>query len=301
MRRIIGFAIVSAIVCGLFCCARTLHAAEPGSGVVFVQYGVTNQKTNPAWSPVLKDIMNHEAPGDSNHFDDLLTLAHEKTHLIHSHLRILHSNGTAAEAFALLSPHSEFLYRRTRIHPTWKRINAFYVQQDRAVIIEEPNMRKSNVVPFVPSSLRGPRFNLYLVGQTAWDDTPLYIFDEWNAYVNQGVTAVDLVQTGLWHYPWQDGVFGPMEFVAYSVATAMAVKSHDPNYFATNTQFKEFLAFNIVRAMDAFRKGSVMPAFKYDAQDAFYRKMCTAPDAAAFRTFATQMFGTEWTARVLGF
>ena len=150
-----------------------LFAENPGSEVVFTALPAFNSRTSAKWSPVLKDILNHEAPGDSNVYDDLLTLAHETSHGIHAHIR----NHMSSEG---------------------RRYNGFYVLNDRAVLVVEPNIRKSQIAKFIPSSLRGARYQLYLVGQVEWDDTPLYIWAEWNAYVNGGAAGGNLIQNNLW-------------------------------------------------------------------------------------------------------
>ena len=95
------------------------------------------------------------------------TNAHETGHGIHSYLR----NKYTAEL--------------------GKRVNGFYGLSGRGIIVQEPNIRKSQVNRFIPSSVRGYRFPLYLERQKEWDDTPLYIYDEWNAYVLGGKCCVD--------------------------------------------------------------------------------------------------------------
>lgn len=231
-------------ILGLLMCFIAVNAVavEPGERVEFTNLQAFNTNDNSNWGPVLKDIMNHEAPGDSDQYDDRITLGHETTHGINA-------------------------YIRNHLNQTGKNANGFYVLQNRAVVVVEPNIKKSSVANYVPPSLRGWSYDTYIVGQTEWDDTPLYLFDEWDAYVNGGATGVDLVQHQLWNDPWRDGVRGPLEFTVYALATAMAVKELDSNYFETNQQFKEFLAFNVKRAMQVYLTGSVMTAFKWDEQD----------------------------------
>lgn len=246
---------------------------EPGSLLQFVTHNQTNSQSDPSWGPVLKDIMNHAT--DSNSYDDKVTLAHETTHGINSYLRGHFGNG--------------------------KKVNGFYVLQGRGVIIEEPNIRKSQVGPFVPQSLRESRYNMYVVGMPDWDDTPLYLFDEWTAYTNGGDAGVDLEQRGLWHYGWRDAVMGQIEFCVYSIATAMAVKQLQPQYFAQNLQFREYVAWNLKRAMTSFKLGAAMPDFKWDTQDTYYTKLKTSADAETLRQFVRDQYGADWTREVMGF
>lgn len=251
--------------------------AAPGDGVTFLSYPRQKTKTNAQWGAVLTDIEEHlPASYGSTYYDsDRVTHGHETTHGINSDLR-------------------------NNYNDTGKRANGFYVLADRGVLVVEPNMRKSKIAAHVPASLRGPRFSLYITGQTAWDDMPTYVFDEWVAYTNGSAVAVDLYEAGKWTYGWRDGVAGTLEFTIYALATAMAVEQHDPTYFASNRQFHEFIAWNGRRAMDLYRRGAVMPPFQWDQQETYYRAIQESPDAEALRQFARRVYGDAWAHEVLG-
>lgn len=249
--------------------------ARPGENVQFIDYPQTNARSNAAYGEVLLDVMRHEAPNDHNSYDDKITMAHETSHGIHAYLRNRNQSGG-------------------------KRVNAFYVLNDQAALVEEPPIRKSAVARYVPSNLRGSRYDLYVVGQSAWDDTPLYLWDEWNAYVLGAEAGVDLVERGLWS-GWTDAVMGPLEFVVYAVATAMAVKDQAPSYFSSNQQFREFLAYNIERSMQVYNIGSQMTEFRWDRQDDYFEKFKTSAEATSMRQFLTITFGADWTNEVFGF
>lgn len=251
-------------------------SANPGDKLEIMELKPFNAKQNAKWSPVVKDVVNHEAPGDQNHYDDLITLAHETCHGTHA-------------------------YIRNKLNTTGQKANGFYLLENRIAVVIEPHIRKSQMVRYVPTSLRGDRFKLYIQGQVEWDDTPLYVFDEWNAYVNGGAAGVDLVNHGLWKSAWQDGVAGIIEFVVYSLATGMAVRDLDPDYFSRYTQFTEFLAWNIARSMKIFKEGAKMKEFSWDKQDKYYQNFIQSDDAKAMREFATATFGASWTKEVLGF
>jgi hypothetical protein len=255
---------------GILCLySSSLFAALLGDNVQFITYKATKHSTRADWGEALLDITNHEAPGDSNNYNDKVTLGHETSHGIHAYLRNKNTQ-------------------------PGKRVNAFYVLHDRGVIVEEPKIRKSQVAPFVPPSLRGSRYSTYITGQSAWDDTPLYIFDEWNAYVNGAEVGVDLVNKKLWKDGWRDAVMGPLEFSVYALATAQAVKKLDPTYFSTNKQFLEFVAWNLRRSMDLFLEGSLMSSFTWKTQDDYFRNLRKNPDAEGLRAFARETFGDEW-------
>jgi hypothetical protein len=136
---------------------------------------------------------------------------------------------------------------------------------------------------------------------TEWDDTPLYLWDEWNAYINGGAVGVDQVQGGLWHDDWQDGVAGQLEFSVYALALAQAVSENDPEYFADYRQFTEFLAWNLKRSFAVYALGSVMPQFRWDTQDRYLDSLRRSNDASELRAFTQRIFGAKWTKDVLGF
>ena len=84
-----------------------------------------------------------------------MTCAHETTHMINAALRNSLKKG--------------------------KNINVFYLPTGWACVIEEPNMRKSQVAQFIPSNVRGYRYSTYVTGASEWDNQPLYLVDEWAA------------------------------------------------------------------------------------------------------------------------
>ncbi|MEY4630947.1 MAG: hypothetical protein RIQ81_1067 [Pseudomonadota bacterium] len=242
---------------------------QPGAGLVTFDLPKFNNRTSSNWSPVLKDIMNHEAPGDSNNYDDLITLGHETSHGIHSHIR-------------------------NNLNQTGKRVNGFYLLDGLAVIIEEPAMRKSRVAPLVPQSLRNSRYDLYVAGSPDWDDRPTYLMDEWVAYTNGAAVGVDLAKRGMWRAGWRDGVRGAIDFSVFVTAMALAVERHDPAYFASNVQFREFVAWNLQRAMALFFEGRKFKEFASTDQDAYYATFRDSPEAAELRNFLIRTYGETW-------
>jgi hypothetical protein len=253
-------------------------APDPGDGVEWMIWPEQQTLGEASWGTDLIDIARHlpEEYGDTYWFDEPVTAAHETSHGIHAHLRNYEND-------------------------TGERVNAFYVLDDRAALVVEPDIRKSDVNPHVPAALRGPRYDLYLEGQDAWDDTPLYLFDEWNCYINGAEVGVQQVQEGLWQGSWQDAVMGPLEFTVYAIATAKAVAEGDPDYFASNLQFRRFTAWNIRRAMELHELGRAMEEFEWDEQDAYAATMRTSPSAESLRQFAKDTWGPAWTQDVLGF
>jgi hypothetical protein len=249
---------------------------QPGDGVIWLHFPAQQGITHPSWGEALTDIAQHLPAqyGNTYYSSDKVTHGHETSHGIHAHLRNYHND-------------------------TGARANAFYALDDRAALVIEPGIRKHQIAPHVPEPLRGPRFQLYLVGQTAWDDRPLYVWDEWFAYINGAAVGVDLVEAGMWTYGWRDAVMGPLEFTVYALASGMAVAEHDPSYFATYDQFRELLAWGSRRAMELHRAGAVMEPFAWQRQDDYHEALRTHPDAAPLRRFARDTFGDTWAEEVL--
>ena len=256
---------------------RPVAAGLPGENVQFLAFPTSRPGSNARWGGLLTDIWQHLPPsyGDQYWFEnEHITAGHETTHGINSDLRNNHND-------------------------TGKRANGFYVLGDRGVIVVEPNIRKSAANRYVPQALRGSRFDLYMNGQTAWDDTPTYIFDEWTSYINGAMVGVEQVERGIYGGQWTDAVYGPLEFTVYGLAVAMAAEQGDPAFFAANAQFKEFVAFSIRRSMEVYRKGARMNEFKWDVQDRYYTELTTGTAGASFRDFVRRVYGDRFLGEVL--
>ena len=178
--------------------------------------------------------------------------------------------------------------------------NGFYVLGNQAAIVAEPAIWKHDVAAYVPTVLRGSRFELYITGSTSWDDTPLYVWDEWNSYTNGTAVAVNLANASVWTYGWRDACMGTVEFVAYAIAVGMAVRDLDATYFATYDQFREFLAWNLRRSLDLFRACRVITDFAWTDQDVYYQNLQTHTAADPLRQFLVQTYGQTFTSDVLG-
>jgi hypothetical protein len=229
------------------------------------------------WSSYMTDVIRHLplSYGNTYYDSDKITYVHETTHGINSHLR-------------------------NYFNTTGKKANAFYVGKNQAVLVVEPKMLKSDANAFVPVSLREFRYSTYLVGASDWNDTPLYLFDEWVAYTNGTEAGVNLVQEGKWNAGWRDAS-GSLEFTVYAFAVGMAVEQKDPAYFTGYPQFREFLKWNAERAMALYQTTKTMPEFAWDKMDSYYAKMKTSADATAWRGFVKKTYGDAWALSVMGF
>lgn len=250
----------------------------PGSNLVILPFAAQKTASGAGWGTALTDIIRHipttygsqyDVPDDFVAWGDVGTLG------IDSYLRV---------------------YQNV----TGQRANGFYFLKDRfALVVEPPTTRVSSVATYVPASLRGSRFQSYLVDQaTTWDDTPTFILDQWNCETNASEVAVELAKAGSFPAP-RDGVSGALEFTVYSLALGLAVDTLDANYLATYTQFREFLAWETERAMGLYRAGAVLPSLAAASQDAYYGAWKTSADGKALRNFARRTFGGPYVTKVL--
>ena len=250
----------------------------PGSNLIILPLAVQKPVAGNGWGSALTDIVRHIPTMYGTQYDvpdDLVAWGTIGTLGIDSYLRS---------------------YQNV----TGKRADGFYLMKDRfALVVEPTTTRVSNVAQYVPTSLRGSRFQSYLVDQAiTWDDTPTFILDQWNCETNGSEVAVELAKAGVFTTP-RDGVSGSLEFTVYSLALGLAVETIDPAYFATYTQFREFLAWEAERAMGLYRAGAVLPSLASSTQDAYYAAWKISADGKALRNFARRMFGPAFVSKVL--
>jgi hypothetical protein len=158
----------------------------------------------------------------------------------------------------------------------------FYVQENRAVLMQEPVVTLAQVAAQVPTSLQGRGYNLYLIQQQAWfQEQPTYVFDEWTAYTNGSEARFRrrIVERG-------ETVKSMMEFIPYALCVPKAARSQD-------AQMQGFVRWQIERAAALYRVSGV----RTSTLDRFR----TAADAKALRQFTRQYLGADWTYQTLGF
>lgn len=192
------------------------------------------------------------------------TNAHESTHRLQSQLR--NANGG--------------------------RVNAFYLLNGKACIVKEPGIKLSYVSKFIPASLRSYRYQLYCVDQQHhWNNEPLYLVDEWSAYINGcSVSLEDSKARRLREKT--DAASGVIEMGIYSVAMAMAVEKYDPHYFKTDKQFLPFIRYQWKRAKAVYDEAA--PLFPSDNQVRQLKSLQSSPDAHDMREFIKNHLGGVW-------
>jgi hypothetical protein len=239
---------------------------EPEPKVAVPTFIQVEKFRNYSGDSVYADVLSHSKDRPYGDAHGRATNVHETAHGIHAYLRNKYRGGQ----------------------------NGFYCLKGRAVLIEEPKMRKSRVAEFVPQNLRSYRFNTYVSGQRAWDSTPLYLYDEWTSYVLGGTANVDDVKNGRYKKGWTDGVSGCLGFSIYAVATCMAVEKYDPDYWENNKQFRNFTIWMLRRAHETFMIGREMEEFKWDKQDRLLNELLTSREAEPMRKFIREHLEGVW-------
>lgn len=243
---------------------------------------------------ILQDIESHMPVKHGYRDKNKVTWAHETTHGINANIRNSNKDAT--------------------------KVNGFYCLEDRACIIIEPKMTIKSFADSIPQKLRGPSYELYLVEQAVeWNNRPLYIFDEWTAYINGTETGRELNHQG-WYYE----LLQAHNFNVYSMYLAKAVKETCPDYDCT--QMKAFMMWNIERTFrlaEPFDGKVLMLSWPEEASNThlhshdiphggddtdpirsaidYVQKVQTSSEAEEIRIFARNYFGTEWCKRVYGF
>lgn len=210
---------------------------------------------------ILSDIRTHIDDGGYYNDSDLITAGHETTHGINSVIRNKYYQG--------------------------KPINAFYCLEDRAIILNEPKTRIEKVAQYVPKSLRGSTYQLYMIDQarSGWGDRPLYICDEWISYTNGSEVRKDLkIQKRA------ETVQYMFEFNVYVLTLAKVLEEQESSY--DSSDFKNFIRWNIERSMKIYNE-------EEDAK-LYLEKIRKEQDAEDLRKFAKNYFGLDWCKKIFG-
>ena len=191
-------------------------------------------------------------------------------------------------------------YLRIYQNVTGQRANGFYLMKDRfALVVEPPTTRVTSVAPYVPASLRGSRFQSYLVDQaTTWDDTPTFILDQWNCETNGSEVAVELAKAGSFPAPTRRRV-GRARI--HRVLAGARPRGRDPRRDVTLQPTRNFANSwrgKPERAMGLYRAGAVLPSLAAATQDAYYAAWKTSADGKALRNFARRTWSAAYVTKV---
>lgn len=258
----------------------------------FKDYKPIRNSNNIELGSVLNDIESHMPEKHIYRDNDKITWGHETTHGINSNLRLEFSKTSVVLSDNTIKEIKYLGGMINDIHgkPVFKSfagINAFYLTNDKIIVLNEPNTTVAEIAKNVPQSLKGGVYNLYLINQAKyWNDTPLYIFDEWSAYVNGSLVRLDLSIKER-----SETVLYMLEFNVYAICIPMITE--------VDEEVKNYLKWNIKRSMKIYQDSKKLG--NYEKQDEYLNKMQNAPDAEDFRKFARNYFGSEWTKDNLNF
>lgn len=213
------------------------------------KYPDQNQRSNKNWGRALTDIARHlpagaEYDGAYRRFTedyDLVTAGHEWTHYLNAYLC---ESGTTA----------------------------YYLMDNKYVSLAIPKKLRG-LLPDVPACLQGNLYKLYFVtARASARFDPLYLLNEWTAYANDVTVALDQLAEGKPLNPFFPDATQPytagnvLEFTFYGCAVGMAVKRHDPEYYASEAgqKLREFITFNAVRSLEVYSKALKREALNQD-------------------------------------
>lgn len=222
----------------------------------------------PNW--IMVGEINQDAQGDSVYADTIrhcktwrqmqdrskTTTAHECTHGINSQIRNMAGASYDIE-MKMGSPSPVY-----KTNNGGEQKNGCYLLGGRGIILTEPPIRKREVAAAIPASLRGDRFSTYITGQRAWDDQPLYIFDEWSAYINGAKCGIDMAKRGetIEH---TDLMRGPIEFACYSLGLMSIVPDPKP--------LLPFFRWQWLNAWKTFQEGK--GTFPFSGQEEYAQRL----------------------------
>lgn len=182
---------------------------------------------------------------------------------------------------------------RNKAGGTHNRVNGFYCLKGRGIVLEEPNIKKSQVREFIPQIVRSTRYDLYIENSPDWENQPLYIVDEWVAYTISGMSAVEDHQNGLLK-EHTDGVFGCLEFSIYGIALCMTIEKYDPDYWKNNQKFKTFIYWWLRGSQNTFNAGRNLENLFWEGQEKLLNTLRTSPECHDMRRFIQKNFNSVW-------
>lgn len=201
---------------------------------------------DPTLGKILSDIDSHMPANHIYKDRDKITWAHETSHGIAARLRSQYGG------------------------------NAFYVLNDRAVLLKEPNTTLREVANRVPQSLRGSSYRLYLIDQQRyWNNQPLYICDEWVAYANGAATRAELKISSR-----GETVTQMLEFAVYTYYMGMPIE--------LDSNLKSFIIWHTNRVMIIYEDNLKLGGI--EAATAYLTKLRITPDGQDMRDWLRKLY-----------
>jgi hypothetical protein len=198
------------------------------------------------------------------------------------------------------NPFGDKYGRSTNVHETVHDINstisnlkmgyrAFYIGAGRCVWIKKPLLTMTDIIPYIPNTLRGYRYKTYFVENIKeWNDNALYPVDEWSAYICGAECAVDDHLSNIKAESKEDSVSGTLEFSIYGIALCMAIKDKDPEYWHNNMQYRHLIHLFLIKSENIFFEGK--DVFPSDKQDILLKSLRTDTNAKNIKDFLIKEF-----------
>lgn len=147
-------------------------------------------------------------------------------------------------------------------------MQGYYCLENREIHLPEASGKKSDCIKFIPTDMRAGRFKTYVTGQQAFANQPLYLLDEWIAYIN-GAKCM-LFMNGK-EGKMTDYLFGPVELCVYGIATALANPRQD---------IDDLVRWMAVETEQVYLAGK--DNYPWAQADKFYSMMKARPEFAKF-------------------
>ena len=250
----------------------------------------------------LADVVSRLSAADARLYrsDRDITTCHESTHGVNA---VIRNQQIRLEERTIEVKGSGLISRASRLHfvrvpiPTAIRdpriklgnVNGFYVLGGNGLRLNEPSFHLSDVAKAVPAELQGMSYKLYLQDQQRyWEDSPLYVLDEWSAYLNG-------LQCGLesgGHAVLESDVLQPMEFAGYAWTLLQLLREELGHVFAL-TPYRDFIAYQTVRTfrLCSDKRLSALPQARLQQACAAFQR--------SFATLITILCGLSWIGQLL--
>jgi len=149
--------------------------------------------------------------------------------------------GVYADSDIITTGHETLHCVNARIRNTHQGYNGYYFLENYAFILKSPPLTLSEIATNVPQDWRGPIYSLYLVEQQShWNDTPLYIVDEFSAYLAGTTVGLEVGNQDRTQQSFKSAI----EMYAY--CRVMEKLAKQTNY-ADQIQLDELMSFSYER------------------------------------------------------
>jgi len=273
---------------------------------------VVQPHPSPDLEPTLHDIESRMPRGHSYRDGRHITWAHETTHGLNARIRnqqvymlVVPSDYVTSAAdgeIIALSPNRRItvpvpaeMHKASiegRPAMAWSEKNAFYVLGGQAFRAHEPALKLADVANAVPRDLKGMAFQLYLRDQQRWwNDQPLYVWDEWSAYLNGLATALDGAPDGSF-----SDVLQALEFFVYGTVLFGQIQGNIVKPYSETSSTRElgsFVRFQAERTASMYLQ-SKSTSLDSTRQTDYIRRIFRSDGFTLYRHTLNSLFGEEW-------